>query len=182
MSKCHSTLMPIDSKSKLSTTDGPPVVDPSEYRSIVGALQYLTLTRPDLAYAVQQVCLFMHDPREPHLALVKRILRYVKGTLDAGLSLGVGSVDTQHILMLIGLDVLIPDDPPQATVSMLEIIWCLSPLNVILQFLISVLRLSTGQWRTLLLSVVGSDSCFRSFMFPSPRLPLFIATMLVLYI
>ena len=86
--------MPIDSKSKLSTTDGPPVVDPSEYRSIVGALQYLTLTRPDLAYVVQQVYLFMHDPWEPHLAVIKRILRYVKGTLDAGLHLGVGSVDS----------------------------------------------------------------------------------------
>ena len=71
MSECHSTLTPVDSKSKLSATDGH--VNPSEYRSIVGALQYLTLTRPDLAYAVQQVCLFMHDPREPHLALVKRI-------------------------------------------------------------------------------------------------------------
>jgi len=93
MSECHSTLTPIDSKSKLSATDGPPVADPSEYRSIVGALQYLTLTRPDLAYAVQQVCLFMH-PREPHLAVVKRILRYVKGTVAAGLHLGVGSIDS----------------------------------------------------------------------------------------
>ena len=97
MSECHSTLTPVDSKSKLSASDGPPVADPSEYRSIVGALQYLTLTRPDLAYAIQQVCLFMHDPREPHLALVKRILRYVKGTLDASLSLGAGPVDT-HII------------------------------------------------------------------------------------
>ena len=46
-----------------------------------------TLTRPNLAYAVQQVCLFMHDPREPQLALVKRILRYVKVTLSAGVTL-----------------------------------------------------------------------------------------------
>jgi len=81
-------------KSKLSASDGPPVADPSEYRSITGALQYLTLTRPDLAYAVQQVCLFMHDPREPHLALVKRILRYVKGALSSGLQIGVGPVDS----------------------------------------------------------------------------------------
>ena len=77
MSECHSTTTPIDCKSKLSASDGPPVADPSEYRSIASALQYLTLTQPDLAYAVQQVCLFMHDPREPHLALVKRILCYV---------------------------------------------------------------------------------------------------------
>nr|GEY41410.1 hypothetical protein [Tanacetum cinerariifolium] len=43
------------------------------------ALQYLTFTRPDLSYAVQQVCLYTHDPREPHLDALKRILRYVRG-------------------------------------------------------------------------------------------------------
>jgi hypothetical protein len=43
------------------------------------------LTRSDIAHAVQQVCLYMHAPREPHLNLVKRILRYVKGSLDLGL-------------------------------------------------------------------------------------------------
>jgi len=90
MSECHPTTTPVDSKSKLSAADGPPIDDPAFYRSLAGALQYLTLTRPDLAYAVQQVCLFMHDPREPHLALVKRILRYVKGTLTQGLYIGTG--------------------------------------------------------------------------------------------
>jgi hypothetical protein len=49
-------------------------------------LQYLTLTRPDIAHAVQQVCLYMHDPRESHFALIKRILRNIKGTLQFGLS------------------------------------------------------------------------------------------------
>jgi len=93
MAECHSTSTPVDTRAKLSATEGPPVADPSEYRSLAGALQYLTLTRPDLAYAVQQVCLFMHDPREPHLALIKRILRYVKGSLSAGLHIGNGPVD-----------------------------------------------------------------------------------------
>ncbi|GKC77207.1 ribonuclease H-like domain-containing protein [Tanacetum coccineum] len=55
--------------------------------SLAGSLQYLTFTRPDLSYAVRQVCLFMHDPREQHLATLKRILRYVRGTLDYGLQL-----------------------------------------------------------------------------------------------
>ena len=85
MAECHSTATPVDTRAKISALEGAAVADPSEYRSLAGALQYLTLTRPDLAYAVQQVCLFMHDPREPHLALIKRILRYVKGTLDVGL-------------------------------------------------------------------------------------------------
>ena len=90
MAECHSTSTPVDSRAKLSATEGAPVADPSAYRSLAGSLQYLTLTRPDLAYAVQQVCLFMHDPREAHLALIKRILRYVKGTLSAGLHIGTG--------------------------------------------------------------------------------------------
>ena len=63
------------------------MADASDYRSLAGALQYLTFTRPDIDYAVQQVCLHMHDPREPHLVALKRILRYLQGTLDLGLLL-----------------------------------------------------------------------------------------------
>ena len=91
MAECHSTATPVDTHAKLSATAGAPVADASQYRSLAGALQYLTLTRPDLAYAVQQVCLFMHDPREPHLAMLKRVLRYVKGTLSTGLHIGTSS-------------------------------------------------------------------------------------------
>jgi hypothetical protein len=94
MSECHSTTTPVDTKAKLSASDGAPLADASAYRSLAGALQYLTRTRPDLAYAVQQVCLFMHDPRESHLAFLKRILRYVKGTLSYGLQIGTGPVDS----------------------------------------------------------------------------------------
>jgi hypothetical protein len=96
MAECHSTLTPVDTHAKLSTTDGVLLSekDTSEYRSLAGALQYPTLTRPDLAYAVQQVCLFMHALREPHRALIKRILRFVQGTLSSGLHIGTRSVDT----------------------------------------------------------------------------------------
>jgi hypothetical protein len=94
MAECHSTSTLVDTHAKLSATDGAPIADPSMYRSIADALQYITLTRPDLAYAVQQGCLFMHDSREPHLALLKRILRYLKGTLSSGLHLGVGPVQS----------------------------------------------------------------------------------------
>jgi hypothetical protein len=75
------------------SSDGPPISDATHYHGLAGALQYLTFTRLDIAYDVQQVCLYMHDPREPHLALIKRILRYLQGTLDYGLQLQCSSID-----------------------------------------------------------------------------------------
>lgn len=62
MVSCNPCSTPTDTKPKLSS-DGEPFDDPTLYRSLAGALQYLTFTRPDIAYAVQQFCLFMHDPR-----------------------------------------------------------------------------------------------------------------------
>lgn len=85
MENCNPCLMPVDTSSKLPAATGSPVDDPTMFRSLAGALQYLTFTRPDISYAVQQICLFMHDPRAPHLAALKRILRYIKGTADHGL-------------------------------------------------------------------------------------------------
>ena len=79
--------MPVSTNPKLPADGGVPVAAPTDFRSLAGALQYLTFTRPDIAYAVQHVCLHMHDPREPHLAALKRILRYVRGTLHPGLLL-----------------------------------------------------------------------------------------------
>ncbi|KAI3766125.1 hypothetical protein L2E82_16175 [Cichorium intybus] len=74
----------------LSTTDllitnGTPFSDPTLYRSLVGALQYLTITRPDLSYAVNQVSQFLHTPTNDHFQAVKRIIRYVKSTISYGL-------------------------------------------------------------------------------------------------
>lgn len=54
--------------------------DATLYRSVVGALQYLQFTRPDISYAVNKVCQYMNDPTESHWTLVKRILRYLKTT------------------------------------------------------------------------------------------------------
>lgn len=85
MADCKPCSTPVDASAKLSATAGDPVSDPTDFRSLAGALQYLTFTRPDISYAVQQVCLHMHNPREPHLTALKRILRYVRGTLDFGI-------------------------------------------------------------------------------------------------
>ena len=87
MKDCKPCATPVDLKSKLSDKEGKPVSNSTDYRSLAGALQYLTFTRPDIDYAVQQICLFMHDPREPHLQALKRIIRYVQGTKQKGLQL-----------------------------------------------------------------------------------------------
>ncbi|KAK4358302.1 hypothetical protein RND71_023912 [Anisodus tanguticus] len=94
MSSCKSTSTPVDANPKLSAAAGAPYEDPTRYRSLAGALQYLTFTRPDITYAVQQVCLFMHDPRVEHMNAIKRIIRYIRGTLDYGLHLYPSSTST----------------------------------------------------------------------------------------
>jgi hypothetical protein len=75
--------------------DGKPYSRPQQYRSIVGALQYLTFTRPDIAFSVNQACQFMHNPMESHVVAVKRILRYLKGTLDYGIHFQPGTLNLQ---------------------------------------------------------------------------------------
>ena len=64
--------------------------DPHVYRSLVGSLQYLTFTRPDLSFAIHQVCQFMSFPMDVHLVATKRILRYLVGTQHFGIRLQLG--------------------------------------------------------------------------------------------
>jgi hypothetical protein len=71
----------------LAGDSGPPVEDVSQFWSIAGALQYLIFTCLDITYVVQQICLHMHDPREPHLMAMKRIMCYLWGTPDYDLLL-----------------------------------------------------------------------------------------------
>jgi histone deacetylase 1/2 len=54
--------------------------DATEYRSLVGGLQYLTITCPDLSYAINRVCQFLHAPRDSHITVFKRILCYLRHT------------------------------------------------------------------------------------------------------
>jgi histone deacetylase 1/2 len=72
---------------KLNSNDGVPLStdDATKYRNIVGGLQYLLHTRPDLSFAVNKVCQFLHAPRSTHWSTVKRILRYVSSTVSHGL-------------------------------------------------------------------------------------------------
>ncbi|XP_028798944.1 uncharacterized protein LOC114754339 [Neltuma alba] len=63
------------------------MINPQLYRSIVGALQYATITRPEISFAVNKVCQFMQNPLMSHWKAVKRILRYIAGTLTHGIIL-----------------------------------------------------------------------------------------------
>jgi histone deacetylase 1/2 len=94
MLDCKPQPTPVISGRKLSMSDGLLLPDPHEYRRLVGALQYLTFTRPDISYSVQQVCQFMNSPCDAHLQAVKRILRYLKGTLGFGLCFYANSSPT----------------------------------------------------------------------------------------
>ncbi|XP_019228021.1 PREDICTED: uncharacterized protein LOC109209247 [Nicotiana attenuata] len=87
MHTCKPVRTPIASRTSISLMDGELLSDPSEYRSMVGAFQYLTMTRPDIAYVVNVVSQFMHAPRTTHMHCVKRIFRYLQGTLTYGLTL-----------------------------------------------------------------------------------------------
>ena len=86
MSECNPCKTPCSPNAHLVPNDSPLLPDPTLYRSLVGALQYLTFTRPDLSFAVQQTCQFMANPTSNHLQATKRILRYLQGTVHQGLS------------------------------------------------------------------------------------------------
>jgi hypothetical protein len=65
MSDCKPCSTSVNTQAKVSSNMGAPVRDPNAYRSLAGALQYLTFTRLDITYTVQQVCLHMHDLVSP---------------------------------------------------------------------------------------------------------------------
>ncbi|KAL5565053.1 hypothetical protein UlMin_028217 [Ulmus minor] len=87
MDNARSLPTPMVSSLKLTSLEGDPVPNATNYRSIVGGLQYVTITRPEIAYSVNKVCRFMQNPLDLHWKAVKRILRYLKGTSEEGILL-----------------------------------------------------------------------------------------------
>jgi hypothetical protein len=85
------------SGSKLSALDGDPLFESETaiYRQVIGALQYCTLTRPDISYLVNQLCQFMHSPTNVHCMATKQVLRYLKGSIDHGLIYRKGSLSLE---------------------------------------------------------------------------------------
>ena len=87
LANCKVVPTPMTLSEKLTAAGGDTLDDATStrYRSIVGGLQYLTLTRPDIAFAVNKVCQFLHSPTSDHFTVVKRIQHYISGTIDFGL-------------------------------------------------------------------------------------------------
>nr|GEW95939.1 zinc finger, CCHC-type [Tanacetum cinerariifolium] len=86
MEDCNETKTPMDPGTKLIKTEGGELVDATEYRSLIGCLRYLLHTRPDLSYSVGLLSRFMQEPREQHMKAIRQVLRYIKGTLNFGIS------------------------------------------------------------------------------------------------
>ncbi|KAJ8755226.1 hypothetical protein K2173_019024 [Erythroxylum novogranatense] len=83
--ECKPTSTPMSTTTCLSINDGASSFDSSRYRTVLGKLQYLSFTRPDISYVVNKLSQFMHRPSELHWQALKRVLRYLRGTSTLGL-------------------------------------------------------------------------------------------------
>ncbi|GAU16981.1 hypothetical protein TSUD_37390 [Trifolium subterraneum] len=87
MDAAKPTHTPLSTSTTLTLNDGTAAADSTLYRQIIGALQYLNLTRHDLSFAINKLSQFMHKPTSLHLQHLKRVLRYIKATLNFGILL-----------------------------------------------------------------------------------------------
>ncbi|KAH9735937.1 hypothetical protein KPL71_017913 [Citrus sinensis] len=85
MNDCKPISTPVECGVKLSKYDEGEDINPTFFKSLVGSLRYLTCTRPDILYAVGLVSRYMENPKTTHFKAAKRILRYIKGTINFGL-------------------------------------------------------------------------------------------------
>jgi hypothetical protein len=76
---------PLSTSISLQLVDGTSPVDSSKFRHIMGSLQYLSLTRPDISLVVNKLSQFMNKPTSTHWTTTKRLLRYLKQTIFHGI-------------------------------------------------------------------------------------------------
>jgi len=82
---CKPALSPIDNHEKFSSTRSVPFTDIQAYKRLIGRLMYLTNTRPDITFHVQQLSQFLAKPTIAHYTTTIRILEYIKGVPSLGL-------------------------------------------------------------------------------------------------
>ncbi|XP_057756497.1 uncharacterized mitochondrial protein AtMg00810-like [Arachis stenosperma] len=82
---CKPATTPMDANMKLRADEDDPVPDPSHYRRLIGRLMYLTISRPDITFAVVKLAQFMSGPRLPHLNATHQVIRYLKAASGQGL-------------------------------------------------------------------------------------------------
>jgi hypothetical protein len=158
MSDCKPCSTPVNTHAKVTAMTSTTVNDPTQYHSLVGALQNLTFTWPDISYVVQQVCLHMHDPWEVHLSAVKRIPCYLRGTLSHGLLLRPSTISA--LLVYTDADWAGCPGTCRSTTS------SPSPPSGSLRCLAPVQRLNTWQLLTVSLKLPGCVSYYKSFTIP----------------
>ncbi|PKU83560.1 putative mitochondrial protein [Dendrobium catenatum] len=93
ISDCKPISSPIPTKVLTSLDHILVPTEAKQFRHLVGSLQYLTITRPDIVYTVNKLCQHMYQPLEDDFKLLKRLLRYIKGTLFFGLPIRSGSLE-----------------------------------------------------------------------------------------
>ncbi|GJS83866.1 retrovirus-related pol polyprotein from transposon TNT 1-94 [Tanacetum coccineum] len=97
LSNCNLVSSPMVTLSSLSLDDSNAFSNPVKYRQVVGSLQYVTLSRPDIAFSVNKVCQYMHALTKNHWSVVKRILRYLHGTVEHGMLIRRSSGSTLQV-------------------------------------------------------------------------------------
>lgn len=85
MTDCKSVHTPMSVSELITLFDGTYLTDATRYRRVLGRLQYLSFTRPNIAYAVNKLSQFMQAPSNLHWKVVKCVLRYLHGTIQLGL-------------------------------------------------------------------------------------------------
>lgn len=81
---CKPSSLPMEPNLKLLKEEGDLLPNPEMYRSLVGRLMYLTITRPDITFSGNKLCQFSSQPRTPHLQAVYKVLQYIKGAVGQG--------------------------------------------------------------------------------------------------
>lgn len=96
MEDCNSVSTTMCPYKLLTLDSGKPLSDPTQYRATVGSLHYMSLTRPDISFVVNKLSQFMHKPTDEHWHGVKRVLRYLSGSMTTGIFLSARKTPALH--------------------------------------------------------------------------------------